>query len=166
MGGGFSGRRSEPPARHQPTTYNATGPVANEEYHSNDHSALCAITEPIQPLIFDETLLGADGDEYNDCVVDDPSARVYGEEFVLCARALARAAPADSDAHLVCAPPEILVPGCTPNVLDPALDAKKLLALLHPTSDAKKKELLTPLASPLDCFKDALTDLLCFFAFG
>jgi hypothetical protein len=34
------------------------------------------------------------------------------------------------------------------------------------TSDAKKKKLLTPLASPLDCFKDALASLLGFFAFG
>ena len=50
-------------------------------------------------------------------------------------------------------------------MLDPAPDAKKLLAPLDPTSDAKEKKLLTPLASPLDCFKTALAGLLGFFAF-
>ncbi len=57
-----------------------------------------------------------------------------------------------SDAHLVCAPPKALVSDCTPYVLDPTLDARKLLA---------------PLASLLDCFKYALAGLLLgFFAFG
>ena len=50
-------------------------------------------------------------------------------------------------------------------VLDSAPDAKKLLVLLDPTSDAKEKKLLLPLASLLDCFKAALAGLLG-FAFG
>ena len=50
-------------------------------------------------------------------------------------------------------------------MLDPAPNAKKLLAPLDPTSDAKEKKLLTPLASPLECFKTALAGLLGFFAF-
>jgi hypothetical protein len=149
--GGFSGRRSEPPARRQPTTYNATGRVANEEEHADDHAALRAIAEPVQSLIFDEASLGADGDKYDGCVFDDPSARVYGEKSVLCARTLARAAPADSNAHFVCSPPEVLVSDCTLYVLSPTPDVKKLLASL---------------ASPLDCFKDALAGLLGFFTFG
>ncbi len=91
---------------------------------------------------------------------------MYGKEAVLSARALARAAPANSNAHLVCALPEVLVFDCSPCVLDPAPDAKKLLAPFDPTSNAKKKKLLTPLASPLDCYKDALAGLLGFLAFN
>ena len=120
---------------------------------------------PPSPIVFDEASLGAGGDEYNDCVFNNPLARVYDEEAVLCVRALARAAPADSDAHLVCAPPEVLVFDYTPCVLDPAPDAKKLLASLNPSSDAKKKKLLAPLVSPLECLKDALAGLVGFFAF-
>ena len=110
-GGGFSGRRSEPPARHQSATYDGNGHATNKEYHSDDHAALRAV---VQPLTFNEASFGAGGDDYDDCVFDEPSARVYVEEFVLCARALAREAPADSDAHRVCAPPEVLVSDYTP----------------------------------------------------
>ena len=67
-----------------------------------------AVAEPVQSFILDEASHSADSDEY-DSVFDEPAARVYDGEAVLCARALARSAPADFDAHLMCAPPDILV---------------------------------------------------------
>ena len=62
-GGGFSGRYSEPPARHQLTTYNANDHAVNKEYHSDDHAVLRAI---VQPPTFVEASSGAGGDNYDD----------------------------------------------------------------------------------------------------
>ena len=172
----------------QPTSYNgASGRVANEEEHVAHHATASEPVEPVhlprQPLYFDEASLAAD--KLVDGVFDDPGEAVYDIEAVFCAHAALerpRAAPADPDAHLVCAPlevpaefivwPEVLakviVPDCyyPPILIDSGAGRPDCTPYKLALNAACKLDAVAPPASLLDCFKGALAGLLGFFGAG